>query len=237
MKRHGKAYREKSLLIDRSQSYSPQEAMVLVKEVARANFDETVELHLRMGADPKKADQTIRGVVLLPHGLGKQIRVLVFAAGEAAAVGRDAGADYVGSDDLIQQIEGGWLEFDTALATPDMMVRVGRLGRVLGRRGLMPNLRTGSVVEPENLPRVIQESKMGRVEYRMDRSALIHCAIGKCSFTAAQLLENLSSLIVNIQHQRPSGLKGQFLRNAFLTTTMGPSLRLDLPSLASLKAE
>lgn len=237
MPKHGKRYRTATTLIDPNKDYQPEEAVSLVKQAATAKFDETIELHLRTSADPRQADQLIRGVAILPHGTGKRIRVLVFAQGDAANAAKEAGADYVGSDDLIKQIEGGWTEFDVAIATPDMMGRIGRLGRILGRRGLMPNPRTGTVVQPEDLPRAISEAKKGRVEYRMDRTALIHLPIGKASFQEKQLLDNLAVLMDTIVRARPSGVKGQFIRTAYLTSTMGPSIKLDVASTTSLRVE
>ncbi len=237
MPKHGKRYRAATALIDPNKDYQPGEAVSLVKQAATAKFDETIELHLRTSADPRQADQLIRGVAILPHGTGKRIRVLVFAQGDAANAAKEAGADYVGSDDLIKQIEGGWTEFDVAIATPDMMGRIGRLGRILGRRGLMPNPRTGTVVQPEDLPRAISEAKKGRVEYRMDRTALIHLPIGKASFQEKQLLDNLAVLMDTIVRARPSGVKGQFIRTAYLTSTMGPSIKLDVASTTSLRVE
>lgn len=233
----GKRYRAAVELIDKDRSYTPEEAVALVKQTATARFDETVELHLRTGADPRHADQMVRGVALLPHGVGKRIRVLVFAQGEAETIARNAGADYVGSDDLIKRIEEGWTDFDVSIATPDMMGRIGRLGRILGRKGLMPNPRTGTVVQPEDLPRAIADAKKGRVEYRLDRTSLIHVPIGKASFQENQLLENLAALMDTIVRARPSGVKGQFIRSAFLTTTMGPSVKMDVASATALKVE
>jgi large subunit ribosomal protein L1 len=233
----GKRYRAAAELVDKDKSYTPEEAVALVKQTATARFDETVELHLRTGADPRHADQMVRGVALLPHGVGKRVRVLVFAQGEAETVAKNAGADYAGSDDLIKQIEEGWTDFDVSIATPDMMGRIGRLGRILGRKGLMPNPRTGTVVQPEDLPRAIGDAKKGRVEYRLDRTSLIHVPIGKASFQEDQLLENLSALMDTIVRARPSGVKGQFIRTAFLTTTMGPSVKMDVASATALKVE
>jgi large subunit ribosomal protein L1 len=233
----GKRYRAAAELVDKDKSYTPEEAVALVKQTASAKFDETVELHLRTGADPRHADQMVRGVALLPHGVGKRVRVLVFAQGEAETAAKNAGADYAGSDDLIKQIEEGWTDFDVSIATPDMMGRIGRLGRILGRKGLMPNPRTGTVVQAEDLPRAIGDAKKGRVEYRLDRTSLIHVPIGKASFQEDQLLENLSALMDTIVRARPSGVKGQFIRTAFLTTTMGPSVKMDVASATALKVE
>ena len=237
MAKRGKRYRGAAALIEEDRSYEPGEAVALAKKSASAKFDETVELHLRTGADPRHADQMVRGVASLPHGVGKTIRVAVFAQGEAATSARDAGADFVGDDDLIKRIEGGWTDFDVSIAVPDMMGRVGRLGRILGRRGLMPNPRTGTVVQPEDLPRAIADAKKGRVEYRLDRTALIHVPIGKASFEEQQLLDNLTVLVDNIVRARPSGVKGQFIRAAYLTTTMGPSIKMDVASTTALRVE
>ena len=237
MAKHGKRYLEASKQIDHEKRYTPQEAVELTKKVAAAKFDETVELHLTTGSDPRQADQMVRGVAVLPHGTGKEVRILVFAQGEATRIAQDAGADHIGDDEIVQRIEQGWLEFDVSIATPDMMSKIGRLGRILGRRGLMPNPRTGTVVPPEDLPRAIQEAKGGRVEFRMDRSALIHVPIGKVSFDDKVLLDNLAVVVDNVARSRPSGVKGQFLRGAALATTMGPSIKLDLSSTLSLKVE
>ena len=223
--------------VDPEKAYTPQEAIALLKEIANAKFDETVELHLRTGADPRHADQMVRGVTILPHGLGKETRVLVFANGEAADIARQAGADHVGEDDLIKQIEGGWTDFDVGLAIPDVMSKIGRLGRILGRKGLMPNPRTGTMVQAKDLPRVIDEAKKGRLEYRTDRTAIVHCPVGKISFPPENLLGNLASLIDSVVKSRPSAIKGAFVRSAFLNATMSPSIKLDIPSLLALNPE
>lgn len=232
-----KRYAAAKELVEPGRIYRPEEAVRLVKQTATAGFDETVELHLRTGADPQRADQVVRGVAVLPHGIGKPVRVTVFTEGEAAAVAEQSGADFVGSDDLVKRVEDGWVDFDVAIATPDMMSRIGRLGRYLGRRGLMPNPRTGTVVQADDLPRVISESKKGRVEYRLDRTGLMHLAIGKASFDETHLLENLSSLMDNITRSRPSGIKGQFVIAAYLASTMGPSIALDVAALTTITVE
>ncbi len=232
-----KRYAAAKELVDPGRIYRPEEAVRLVKQTATAGFDETVELHLRTGADPQRADQVVRGVAVLPHGIGKPVRVTVFTEGEAAAVAEQSGADFVGSDDLVKRVEDGWVDFDVAIATPDMMSRIGRLGRYLGRRGLMPNPRTGTVVQADDLPRVISESKKGRVEYRLDRTGLMHLAIGKASFDETHLLENLSSIMDNITRSRPSGVKGQFVIAAYLASTMGPSIALDVAALTTITVE
>jgi large subunit ribosomal protein L1 len=235
--KHSKRYTQIAEKIDPQTLYSPEEAVDLIKETASAKFDETVELHLRTASDPRHSDQLVRGVVTLPHGLGKPIRVLVFTMGEAAATAREVGAEYVGDDDLIKQIEGGWMEFDVALATPDMMGRIGKLGRYLGRRGLMPNPRTGTVVQPQDIPGAVEEAKKGRLEYRMDRTALIHVSIGKAGFEARQLLDNLSAVMETIVRAQPNSVKGQFIRGAYLTTTMGPSVKMDVTAATALRVE
>jgi large subunit ribosomal protein L1 len=232
--KHGKKYNEALALVDRARLYEPAEAIELAKKAAYTKFDETVELHLRMGVDPRDATQQVRGVALLPHGLGKKVRVLVFAQGEAARNAESAGADYVGGDELAKKIEGGWLEFDVAIATPDMMGKVGRLGKILGRRGLMPNPKSGTVVAGEDLPRAINEARQGRVEFKLDRTAIIHLPLGKVSFEADKLLANLTAVIEAITRARPAGAKGQYIKTATLTTTMGPGFKLDLKPTLSL---
>lgn len=237
MARRGKRHATATAAINKDFEYQPEEAVSLAKSNATAKFDETVELHLRTGADPRHADQMIRGVALLPHGVGKTVRVTVFTQGEGVGVAEEAGADFVGSDEIIKRVEDGWVDFDVSIATPDMMGRIGRLGRILGRRGLMPNPRTGTVVQPDELPRAIREAKLGRVEYRVDRTSLIHVPIGKASFEADQLMDNLTALMDNIVRARPSGVKGQYIRTAFLTTTMGPSVKMDVASASALRVE
>jgi len=234
MPKHGRKYLEALAKIDRSQRYDPTEAVKLVKEVSFVKFDETVELHLRTGLDPRNADQQLRGTVVLPHGLGKDVNVVVFAEGEGAKLAEEAGADHVGSDDLVKRIEDGWTDFDVALATKETMSKVTRLGRVLGPRGLMPNPRSGTVVEPEDLPKAVHDAKAGRVEFRLDRTALVHVAVGKVSLDEEQLLENVATLVEAIVKSRPPGAKGQYIKSATLTTTMGPGIRLDLQPTLSL---
>ena len=236
MVKHSKRYSAVADKIEEDRIYEPEQAVDLVKEVSTAKFDESVELHLRTNVDPRHADQMVRGVAAMPHGLGKTVRVLVFADSEAAEIARSAGADYAGEDDLIAQVESGWAEFDIGLAVPDVMPKIGKLGRVLGRRGLMPNPRSGTMVQPQDLPRAIQEAKAGRLEYRTDRTAIIHCAIGKVSFETIQLMENLGSLMDAIVRDKPEGIKGIFLRSAYLTSSMGPSIPVDVGMLQSMKA-
>jgi len=236
MVRHGKNYKEATKLVDRTKAYSPQEAIELAKQAAHARFDETVELHLQMGVDPRNASQQVRGVALVPHGLGKKIRVLVFAQGEAERIAEAAGADYVGSDELIKKIEAGWLDFDITVATPDMMGKVGKLGKVLGRKGLMPNPKSGTVVPADDLTRVIDDARKGRVEFKLDRTAIIHVPLGKVSFEADKLMDNLTAVIEAIVRAKPSGVKGQYVKTASLTSTMGPGIKLDLKPTLSLSS-
>ena len=237
MTKRGKRYSNAATSIEEDRFYSPREAIALVKSNATAKFDETVELHIRTGADPRHADQMIRGLALLPHGVGKQIRTLVFCQGDAMDAAREAGADRVGNDDVIEEIEKGWLEFDVSIATPDMMGKIGRLGRILGRRGLMPNPRTGTVVPPEDIAKAVEDAKKGRVEFRLDRSAIIHVAIGKASFSEEQLMDNLTLLVDNVIRSRPSGVKGQFVKSAFVTSTMGPSVNMDVSGVSEITVE
>ncbi len=233
MPRHGKKYREAAAKIEEGKLYHPDEAIDLAKELSFVNFDETVEVHLRTGLDPRHAEQQIRSSTVLPNGLGKEMRVLVFTEGEPVRIADQAGADYVGGDDLIKQVEGGWTDFDVAIATREMMGKVGRLGRVLGPRGLMPNPRAGTVVAPEDLAKSVQDAKRGRVEFRIDRLANLHAPIGRVSFDAPKLRENLAAFIDAVQAAKPAETKGQYIKNATLTTSMGPGIPLDLnPTLA-----
>jgi len=237
MVKRSRRYREIAQLIDPEKFLTPEEAVELVGKISTTKFDETVELHLRVNADPRNSDQMIRGVTALPHGLGKEVKVLVFASGEATEIARQAGADYVGEDDLMKKIEDGWLDFDVGLAVPEAMGKIGRLGRILGRKGLMPNPRTGTVVQPRDLPRVIEEAKMGRLEFRMDRTAIIHCPVGKGNFEPQRLIENITALVDAVVRARPASIKGSFISSAYLKTSMSPSIPLDLPSLLSLRIE
>ncbi len=236
MVRHGKNYQEAAKLLDREKAYDPREAIELAKKATHTKFDEAVELHLRMGVDPRNASQQVRDVALLPHGLGKKVRVLVFAQGEADRIATTAGADFVGGDELIKKIEEGWLDFDTAIATPDLMGKVGKLGKILGRKGLMPNPKSGTVVAADDLPRVIEDARKGRVEFRLDRTAIIHVPVGKVSFDSDKLMDNLTAVVEAVVKAKPSGVKGQYVRTAFLTTTMGPGIKLDLKATLSLSS-
>jgi large subunit ribosomal protein L1 len=228
MAKHGKKYLAAIEKVDIEKFYEPKEALELVKETSYTNFDASVEVHMRMGLDPRQADQQLRDVVILPHGLGKTIRVLVFAQGEGAKNAKDAGAEFVADDDeWIKKIEGGWADFDVAIATPDMMGKAGRLGKVLGPRGLMPNPKAGTVVPAEDLARAINESKAGRVEFRLDKTANIHVNIGKVSFDADKLYDNLATLMSAIRKARPAAAKGTYLKKITVTSTMGPGVKLD----------
>ena len=228
MSKRGKKYLEAAAKVDRNEYYDPKKAVSLVKETSITNFDGTVEVHIRLGVDTRHADQQVRDVVVLPHGLGKDVRVLVFAQGEGASLAREAGADYVADDDeMINKIQNGWTDFDVAIATPDMMGKAGRLGRVLGPRGLMPNPKAGTVVPAEDIPRVINESKAGRVEFRTDKTANLHVPIGKVSFSEQNLYENLAALMEGVRKARPASLKGTYIRRVTITSTMGPGIKID----------
>jgi large subunit ribosomal protein L1 len=232
--KHGKKYREAAAQVDKSRLYSPQEAVDLLKKISYSAFDGTVEVHMRLGVDPRHADQMVRGTAVLPHGTGRTVRVLVFAQGDKAREAEEAGADYVGAQDLVQRIDGGWLDFDVAVATPDMMGQVGRLGRILGPRGLMPNPRSGTVTL--DVGRTVRDVKAGRVEFRVDRTALVHVPIGKVSFDDQRLLENLSTLMDAVVAAKPSGAKGTYIRSVHLAATMSPGVRLDPSAAQSLRA-
>ena len=228
---HGKKYQEAVKLVERTTSYSLSEAIELAKKTAYSRFDESLELHLRMNLDPRNAEQQVRGTTSLPHGLGKKIRILVFAQGEAVKIAEEAGADYVGGDDMAKKIQEGWLEFDVTIATPDMMGKIGKLGKILGRRGLMPNPKLGTVAPAADLPRVIAEASKGRVEFRLDRTANIHLSVGKVSFETEKLAENLLAVLDAIVKAKPSGAKGQYIKRATIATSMGPGIKLDLRSM------
>lgn len=234
MAKHGKKYQQAANLLDRSKKYLPEEAIELTQKAYYAKFDETVEVHMRMGVNPRASDQQVRGVALLPNGLGKTVRVLVFAQGEAEKVATEAGADYAGADELIKKIEDGWLDFDVSIATPDMMPKVAKLGRILGRRGLMPNPKAGTVVQPQDLARAISETRKGKVEFRLDRTAIIHLPIGKVSFDRDKLLENLGAIVEAVLKAKPSGVKGQYIKTMSLCTSMGPGIKLDLSATLAL---
>jgi large subunit ribosomal protein L1 len=232
MAQHGKKYREALALVDRTRAYSPADAVDLVKQTSIVNFDPSVEAHLRLGVDPRHADQMVRGTVVLPHGTGKVVRVAVFAQGEKAQEALRAGADEVGGEDLVKKIEGGWLEFDVAVATPDMMGMVGKLGRILGRRGLMPNPKAGTVTF--DVERAINEVKAGRVEFKVDKAGIIHVPVGKASFDATALVANLAVLLDAINRAKPAGAKGTYLKGLTIASTMSPGIRVDLPGLLAV---
>lgn len=238
MAKHGKKYREAFDKVDRSKKYTPLEAVTLAKELAYAKFDETLEIHIRLGVDPRHADQIVRDLVNLPHGLGKTVKVLVFAQGEDATKAREAGADYIADgDDLINKIEGGWFDFDIALATPNMMGKVGKLGPVLGPRGMMPNPKAGTMIPGEDLPRVIDEAKSGRIEFRVDKTANVHVPIGKVSFSAEQLHDNMSALMESLVSNRPASTKGQYIKKVVVSASMGPGIIVDPILAAELETE
>jgi large subunit ribosomal protein L1 len=236
MAQHGKKYTAAAKNIDQAKAYQPKEAMELIKKSATVKFDQTVELHIRTGLDPKNATQQLRGVALLPHGLGKKVRVLVFAQGEAEKIATEAGADFVGGDDIIKKVEEGWVDFDTAIAVPEMMGKVGKLGKILGRKGLMPNPKSGTVVAMNDLPRVIEDARKGRVEYKLDKTSIIHVPVGKVSFEEQKLIENLTAIMEAVVKAKPAGAKGQYIRSVYVTTTMGPSVKMDVNSAMGLSA-
>jgi large subunit ribosomal protein L1 len=226
---HGKKYLEAAKLVERERLYPPAEAAELVKQTTTVNFDASIEAHIRLGVDPRHADQMVRGTVVLPHGTGKQVRVVVFAQGDKAQEALRAGADEVGAEDLVKRIEAGWLEFDVALAAPDTMGMVGRLGKILGRRGLMPNPKAGTITF--DLERAVREVKAGRVEFKVDKAGIIHVAIAKSSFEQTAIVENLAALLDAVNRARPSGAKGQYLKGLTIASTMGPGIRLDVPAV------
>jgi large subunit ribosomal protein L1 len=229
MAQHGKKYREAATLVDRERIYQPLEAVELAKQTTFVSFDASIEAHLKLGVDPRHADQMVRGTVVLPHGTGKIVRVAVFAQGEKAQEALRAGADEVGGDDLVKKIEAGWLEFDVAIATPDSMGMVGKLGKILGRRGLMPNPKAGTITF--DVDRAVREVKGGRVEFRVDKTAIVHAPVGKSSFEPAALLDNLAALIDAINRAKPTGAKGQYLKGLTIASTMGPGIRVDVPGV------
>jgi large subunit ribosomal protein L1 len=234
MGKHGKRYQDAAKLVEEGTNYEPDEAMALLKETATTKFDGSVEAHIRLGVDPRHADQMVRGTVSLPHGSGKVVRVAVFAQGDKATEATTAGADFVGADDLAEKVEGGWTDFDVAVATPDMMGRVGKLGRVLGRKGLMPNPKAGTVTF--DIERVVNELKGGRIEFKVDKGGIIHVPFGKASFETTQLVENLAALTDAINRARPKEIKGQYFKSLTVASTMGPGIRVDVPGLLARAA-
>jgi large subunit ribosomal protein L1 len=236
MTKHGKKYTDAAKLVDRMKEYAPAEAVDLLKQVTYTKFDGTVEVHFNLGVDPRHADQQVRSTVLLPAGLGKTVRILVFAEGDGARLAEQAGADFVGLDDMITKIQGGWLDFDMAIATPQVMGKVGRLGRILGTRGLMPNPKAGTIVQPDDLPRAINEARQGRVEFKVDKTGNLHVPIGKVNFTSQQILDNLAALVDAVNRAKPTGAKGIYLKRVTLTSTMAPGIRLDTAAASALKS-
>ncbi|EGL84227.1 ribosomal protein L1 [Caldalkalibacillus thermarum TA2.A1] len=230
MAKRGKKYQEAVKLIDKEKAYDLEEAVELVKKVAPAKFDETVELAVRLGVDPKKADQQVRGAVVLPHGTGKTPRVLVFAKGEKAKEAEQAGADYVGDEDLINKVSQGWFDFDVVVATPDMMAQVGKLGRILGPKGLMPNPKTGTVTF--EVAKAVEEIKSGKIEYRVDKAGNVHVPVGKVSFDTAKLVDNINTVMEALIKAKPAAAKGTYLRNVSLSSTMGPGIRVNTAKFA-----
>lgn len=228
----GKKHQSASEKVDRTRNYTIEEAISLVKETAYAKFDETVDLMVKLGVDPRKADQMVRGAVVMPNGLGKDVRVLVFAKGEKLQEARDAGADYVGADDLVTKIQGGWFEFDTAIATPDMMGTVGKIGKLLGPRGLMPNPKVGTVTF--DVGRAVSEAKSGKVEYRVEKAGIVHAPVGKVSFDAEKLQGNIIALMDALVKAKPQTSKGAYLKKISLSSTMGPGVNIDVPALQAL---
>lgn len=232
MARHGKKYAEALTKVDRERLYTPEEALALAKEISFTGFDETVEVHCRLGIDPRHSDQQIRTNVLMPFGLGKTVRILAFVEGEALQIAEDAGVDIIADDEIIARIQDeGWVEFDTAIAVPSMMRKIGRLGKVLGRRGLMPSPKSGTVVQPEDIPRVVEEARAGRVSYRNDKTGNVHVPVGKVSFDVTALVGNMGAFMETLRRNRPAASKGAFVRRCVVTTTMGPGIRVD-PNLA-----
>ncbi|MBQ7740262.1 MAG: 50S ribosomal protein L1 [Eubacterium sp.] len=234
MMKHGKKYTDGAKLIDRTNLYETNEALDLVIKTAKAKFDETVEVHVRLGVDSRHADQQVRGAVVLPNGTGKDVRVAVFAKGDLAKAAEEAGADIVGDADLVQKIQGGWMEFDVAVASPDMMGFVGRLGKVLGPRGLMPSPKAGTVTP--NVAQAVKEAKAGKIEYRLDKTNIIHCPIGKVSFGTDKLLENFNTLLDAIIKAKPEAAKGQYIKSCAIASTMGPGIRIN-PNKVGSNAE
>jgi large subunit ribosomal protein L1 len=237
MPKHSRRYNALRSQVDPNETYMPAEAIQKVKDLATAKFDETVELHLRTGVDPRYAEQQVRGVVTLPAGTGRQVRILVFAGPDGQELARNAGADFVGGDDLADRITKGWTDFDVVLATPDMMRVVGKLGRVLGPRGLMPSPKTGTILPAEDLPRVIEETRLGRVEFRVDKTSNIHAPIGKASFSPEKLMQNFSALMEAIVAAKPAAIKGIYLKKVTLTSTMGPGIKVDIPAASGRQVE
>jgi len=234
MSANGKSYRAALAKVDRTQRYLLEDSLRLVKETARAKFDETVEMAVRLGVDPRQADQNVRGTVSLPHGMGKTVRVLAFAKGDKEKEAQEAGADFVGADDLIKKISDGWFDFDKTVATPDMMGAVGRIGRFLGPRGLMPNPKTGTVTL--DIGKAVQEIKAGKLEFRVDKAGIVHVPVGKASFRAEQLIDNAKAVLMSLLRAKPASAKGNYVRGVTISTTMGPGIKVDLSQVRSMAA-
>ena len=234
MSGNGKSYRAALAKVDRNQRYLLEDTLRLVKETARAKFDETVEMAVRLGVDPRQADQNVRGTVTLPHGMGKTVRVLAFAKGEKEKEAQEAGADFVGSDELIKRISEGWFDFDKTVATPDMMATVGRIGKVLGPRGLMPNPKTGTVTP--DIGKAIKEIKAGKLEFRVDKAGIVHVPVGKASFGAEQLIDNAKAVLMSLLRAKPASAKGNYVRGVTISTTMGPRIKVDLSQVRTMAA-
>ena len=230
----GKSYRKAFEKVDRTQRYQLEDSLKLVKETARAKFDETVDMAIRLGVDPRQADQNIRGTVALPHGMGKTVRVLAFAKGEKESEAQDAGADFVGSDELIKKISEGWFDFDKAVATPDMMAAVGRIGKILGPRGLMPNPKTGTV--SLDIGKAVREIKAGKLEFRVDKAGIVHVPVGRASFSAEQLIDNARMVLLTVLRAKPASAKGNYVKGVTVATTMGPGIKIDLAQIRAMAA-
>ena len=230
----GKSYRKVFEKVDRNQRYQLEDSLKLVKETARAKFDETVDMAIRLGVDPRQADQNIRGTVALPHGMGKTVRVLAFAKGEKEREAQEAGADFIGSDELIKKISEGWLDFDKAVATPDMMAAVGRIGKILGPRGLMPNPKTGTV--SLDIGKAVREIKAGKLEFRVDKAGIVHVPVGRASFSAEQLIDNARMVLLTILRAKPASAKGNYVKGVTIATTMGPGIKIDLAQIRAMAA-
>jgi large subunit ribosomal protein L1 len=236
VKKHGKKYTEAVKLIEKGKAYDLKSACALVKKTAFTKFDSTVETHWRLGVDPKYADQQVRGLAVLPNGTGRKVRVVVFTQGDGVRIAEEAGADAVGSDELIKKVEDGWADFEVAIATPDVMPKVSKLGKVLGRKGLMPNPKSGTIAPAADLPRLIRDARKGRVEFKVDKTSNLHAPVGKASFTEDQLYENLVTLVDAIVKAKPAGAKGQYIKSLTLATTMGPGIEIDINSAQAAAA-
>ncbi len=235
-KKRGKKYLNALKLIEKGKAYDPKAAVALVKQTSTTKFDATVESHFRLGVDPKYADQQVRGLAILPNGTGRKVRVLVFTQGDGVRIAEEAGADFVGSDELIKKVDEGWVDFEVAIATPDVMPQVSKLGKVLGRRGMMPNPKSGTIAPPADLPRLIREARKGRVEFKVDKTSNLHAPIGKVSFSEEQLSENLATLVEAVVKAKPAGAKGQYIKSLTIASTMGPGIEIDINAAQAMTA-